>query len=79
MRENVNSNIRLVENTSKIPVKCAQRNKFIPAFMIGVAVLSVISLIYLDIDWLKLASRIPDMGEVFWELAHFDSTNIGQI
>lgn len=79
MRENVNSNIRLVENTSKIPVKCAQRNKFIPAFMIGVVVLSVISLIYLDIDWLKMASRIPDMGEVFWELAHFDFTNIGLI
>lgn len=79
MRENVNSNIRLVENTSKISVKCAQRNKFIPAFMIGVAVLSVISLIYLDIDWLKMASRIPDMGEVFWELAHFDFTNIGLI
>ena len=79
MRENVNSNIRLVENTSKIPVQCAQRNQFIPAFMIGVAVLSVISLIYLDIDWLKMASRIPDMGEVFWELAHFDFTNIGLI
>lgn len=56
----------------KIPVKCRQRNRFIPAFLIGVAVLSVLSLIYLGIDWPKLFSRVPDIGVVFWQLAHLD-------
>ena len=43
-----------------------RRNSFIPGFLAGVAVLSVLSLLYLDIDWLKMASRIPDVGMVFW-------------
>lgn len=67
------------ENRARIPVKCAQRNRFIPGFLIGVVVLSVISLLYLQIDWLKLASRVPDIGEVFWELAHLDFANMDLI
>ena len=34
----------------KIPVRCRQRNRFIPGFLIAVAALTVISLIYLNID-----------------------------
>ena len=60
----------------KIPVKCRQRNRFIPAFLIGVAVLSVLSLIYLGIDWPKLFSRVPDIGVVFWQLAHLDLSRL---
>ena len=67
------------EKTERIPVKCAQRNRFIPGFLIGVVVLSVISLLYLQIDWLKLASRVPDIGVVFWELAHLDFANMDLI
>ena len=67
------------EKQARIPVKCAQRNRFIPGFLIGVVVLSVISLLYLQIDWLKLASRVPDIGEVFWELAHLDFANMDLI
>ena len=67
------------ENRARIPVKCAQRNRFIPGFLIGVVVLSVISLLYLQNDWLKLASRVPDIGEVFWELAHLDFANMDLI
>ena len=67
------------ENRARIPVKCAQRNRFIPGFLIGVVVLSVISLLYLQIDWLKLASRVPDIGEVFWELTHLDFANMDLI
>lgn len=59
-----------------IPVKCRQRNRFIPAFLIGVTVLSVLSLIYLDIDWGKMASRVPEIGSVFWDLAHLDFANM---
>ena len=64
---------------SKIPVKCRQRNRFIPMFLAGVAALSVLSLAYLDIDWLKMTSRAGDIGVVFWDLAHLDFTNMDLI
>ena len=64
---------------SRIPVKCRQRNRFIPVFLAGVAVLSVISLLYLDIDWAKMLSRVPDIGLVFWDLAHLDFSNMDLI
>ena len=60
-------------------VKCRQRNRVIPAFLIGVAVLSLVSLLYLGIDWGKMASRIPDIGVVFWDLAHLDFSNMDLI
>ena len=34
--------------------------------MIACALLSILSLLYLDIDWLKLLSRTPEIGGVFW-------------
>lgn len=64
---------------TRIPVKCRQRNKFIPGFLLGTFFLTVVSLIYLDIDWIKMLSRVPDIGGVFWELAHLDFTNMDLI
>ena len=63
----------------KIPVACAQRNRFIPGFMIACALLSILSLLYLDIDWLKLLSRTPEIGGVFWELLQFDFSSMDVI
>ncbi|MBQ8296536.1 MAG: ABC transporter permease subunit [Ruminococcus sp.] len=63
----------------KIPVGCRQKNKFIPCFMAGTVLLTVISLMYLEIDWIKLASRVPEIGKVFAELAHFDFSNMDLI
>lgn len=60
----------------KIPVNCKDRNKFIPRFIIGVVILFVVSLIYLDIDWLKLLSRVPDVGAIFVKLAQLDFSNL---
>ena len=64
---------------TKIPVKCSRRNRFIPAFLVGTAALSILSLLYLDIDWGKMASRVPDIGLVFWDLFHLDFTNMDLI
>ena len=64
---------------SRIPVKCRQRNRFIPGFLIGVAALSVLSLLYLKIDWAKMLSRVPDIDLVFWDLAHLDFSNMDLI
>lgn len=69
----------IAKKKKSIPVKCRQRNKMIPIFMVGVAILSVLSLIYLNIDWIKIFSRIPDIGGVFWDLAHLDFTNMDLI
>lgn len=65
-----------VERTAKIPVACEQRNKFIPKFLAVVLLLTIVSLVYLDIDWLKLLTRLPDIGGVFRELAHLDFSNL---
>lgn len=64
---------------TKITVKCRRRNRFIPAFLAGTAVLSILSLLYLDIDWAKMASRVPDIGLVFWDLFHLDFSNMDLI
>ena len=61
------------------PVKCRQRNRFIPVFLAGTALLSAASLVYLGIDWGKMLSRVPDIGVVFWDLAHLDFANMDLI
>lgn len=69
----------ITKRSGKISVSCREKNLFIPCFMIGILVLSLVSLLYLDIDWLKLLSRIPAIGEVFWELAHLDFSNFAAV
>lgn len=56
-----------------------KNNRFIPAFLMGTAFLTIISFLYLEIDWLKLLSRVPEIGAVFWELAHFNFSNMDLI
>ena len=63
----------------KIPVASMEKNRFIPFFLIIMSVMTVTSLVYLKIDWIKLFSRIPDIGEVFWELAHFNFSKMDLI
>lgn len=63
----------------RISVGCRQKNKFIPCFLAGTIALTAISLWYLNIDWVKLASRVPQIGEVFLELAHFDFSRMSLI
>lgn len=64
------------KRSARIPVKCKQKKRFIPVFLITVAVLTIISLLYLEIDWGKMLSRLPDVGKVFWNLAHLDFSNM---
>lgn len=67
------------DKKGKISIGCQNKNKFIPIFLTGVVLLTVLSLWYLEIDWLKILSRLPDIGGVFWELAHFDFSNMDVI
>lgn len=68
-----------VRRAARIPVKCRQRNRFIPIFLVVVSILSILSFAYLEIDWGKIISRLPDVGKVFWDLAHLDLTNMSLI
>lgn len=76
---NAEQNPVQMKKRARIPVKCKQRNPFIPAFLVTVAALSILSLLYLNIDWWKMASRLPDVGMVFWDLAHLDFTEISLV
>lgn len=68
-----------LKKNGKISVACTEKNQFIPRFAVVAIVLTVLSLFYLEIDWGKLASRIPEVGGVFWELAHFDFSKMDLI
>lgn len=63
-------------NGGRIPVRCRQCNHFIPVFMGCTALLALASLWYLGVDWGKMLSRVPDIGVVFWNLAHLDFSNM---
>ena len=65
--------------TKRIPVACKDKNRTLTWFLLGTAVLTVLSLLYLQIDWGKLLSRVPDIGAVFWKLAHLDFSNMDLI
>ena len=64
---------KLIRKTrsGKISVSCKYKNPFIPRFLFCTVILSLLSLIYLDIDWIKLISRFPDIGgiKVFFSFA----------
>ena len=65
--------------TKRIPVACKDKNRTLAWFLLGTAVLTVLSLLYLQIDWGKLLSRVPDIGTVFWKLAHLDFSKMDLI
>lgn len=60
------------DKKGKISICCKNRNKFFTYFFIGVVICTVISFLFLDVDWIKLISRVPSIGEVFLKLLHLD-------
>lgn len=81
MSENVMSAERQLRRTrsGKLKIDCAEKDRTIPVFMVSVAVLAIISERFLHINWGRLASRIPDVGDIFWRLLHFDFANMDLI
>ena len=65
--------------TKRMPVACKDKNRTLTSILLGTAVLTVLSLLYLQIDWGKLLSRVPDIGTVFWKLAHLDFSKMDLI
>ena len=60
------------KNDKKIEVKCKDSQKILPLFMISILFLSIISLFILNVDWLKLVFRAPEIGVLFYKLALFN-------
>ena len=57
----------------KIPVADVKRDLPVYLFLGVFAVLSVLSLWALNLDWVKVANRLPRLGKVFYEMAHFST------
>ncbi|MDR1511008.1 MAG: ABC transporter permease subunit, partial [Synergistaceae bacterium] len=61
------------EKPKKIPVKDARRERPIRVFLYGSFILTVASMSSLDLDWSRIASRVPRLGSVFWEMLQFSA------
>ena len=57
----------------KIPVGNLKRDLPVHLFSISLVVLTVVSLALLDADWPKLVRRLPRLGKVFLDMAHFST------
>ena len=81
MSEHVMSQERQLRRTrsGKLKIDCAEKDRTIPVFMGSVVVLAIISEQFLHINWMRLASRIPDVGDIFWKLLLFEFTNMDLI
>ncbi len=81
MSEHVMSQERQLRRTrsGKLKIDCAEKDRTIPVFMVSVAILAILSEQFLHINWTRLASRIPDVGDIFWKLLHFEFANMDLI
>ena len=61
------------EKPQKIQVADFRRDLPVYLFLGIFAVLSVLSLWALNLDWAKIASRLPRLGRVFYDMAHFST------
>jgi phosphonate transport system permease protein len=67
------SRMRIEKKLTKIKVADSKRDLPIYIFLGFFAVLSLISLAALKLDWVKVANRLPKLGTVFYEMAQFST------
>jgi len=61
------------EKPPKIPVADFKRNLPVYLFLGVFAILAVLALWVLRLDWVKVANRLPKLGQVFYEMVHFST------
>jgi phosphonate transport system permease protein len=61
------------ERPKKIPVRDKRRERPIRVFLYCSFVLTVASILFLDLDWGRIAGRVPRLGGVFWEMLQFST------
>ncbi|MDR1898569.1 MAG: ABC transporter permease subunit [Treponema sp.] len=57
----------------RIAVGDLKRDSPVYIFLISLGTLSVVSLARLGLDWGKVAERLPKLGQVFFDMAHFST------
>jgi phosphonate transport system permease protein len=61
------------EMPKKIPVRDERRERPIRVFLYCSFILTAASMLFLDLDWGRIASRVPRLGVVFWEMLQFSA------
>jgi phosphonate transport system permease protein len=61
------------ERPQKIRVSDIKRDMPARLFLAGLACLTVFSLMFLNLEWEKVVERLPRLGKVFVDLAHFST------
>ena len=61
----------------RLRVAKAGQDREVRLFLAAVTVVSIVALYYLQLDWLKLLTRLPDLGKTFGLLALLDFHEFG--
>lgn len=64
---------------NKIQIGCYKKDHTVRYFLAGVAILTLISFLSLDIDWYKLLLRLPEIPRIFSKLFLFRFNKMDQI
>ncbi|MFQ9935855.1 MAG: hypothetical protein ACLRXQ_07410 [Phascolarctobacterium faecium] len=64
-------------SNGRIRVARSGQDRELRCFLAAVTVVSIVALYYLQLDWLKLISRLPDLGKTFGLLALLDFHDFG--
>ena len=65
--------------SGKMRIDCIEKNRSASVFLVVMAVLSILGMLYLDIPWSKMLARVPQVAGVFWKLGHLDFSNFDLI
>lgn len=65
----------LVCGKGKIRIKKPSQDRSVKVFLISMVVVSILSFIPLQVDWLKLLGRFSDLGIIFGKLLHLSLKN----
>lgn len=67
--------LRRAANDERIEVRARTGSRAVRLFLVGVALLTVLSFAYLGIDFGRMAKRAPEILGVFWRLGHLEFSN----
>lgn len=63
----------------RIKIGCRQKDKSVRYFLFGIAILTIISFLCLDVEWKKLLIRLPEVPGIFVKLFTLQFDKIDQI
>lgn len=63
----------------KIKIGCKEKDNTIRNFILGIGALTIVSFFFLDVDWIKLFSRLAEIPSVFVKLFSFQFDKVDLI